>query len=185
MPTRNNVETPNVVLAPSPERGEQLVKLYASPRALRNIDEDLWEAKLGEYAGLVHGNIIEDDAGAEVAGGTNGLLETVALFQGLMRPLIKPEGDEKVLIYVTNPAATYTHKRFRPAFTRVTRPVNSVFVTYAELFRDGGVDRNKYQVPTEIDGIIYFWEWMPWDEHDRRLPEQYEGSNKRYLTRHW
>lgn len=144
---RSNRHTPNQVLAPGENRRD-VITLTLDPTTLRKFRDNNSNSKIGEYCGLVHGNIMElGPEGRLVAGGTNGLMDAVALYQGLTRPLDDADGSH-VYIYVTNPLHSYTY----PASTehadlgpqRVPKPARSaVFTTMVDLEAK----------------LIVFWEW--------------------------
>lgn len=181
-PERSDRSTPNVVLARSPQDRNTIIRLYASPFAIRTWAADNVAAKMGEYSGLVHGNIVEEQEDGSINdGGTNGLLDAHALFKGIKRPRIKPQGDAHILVYVTNPTNSFVYPRHARAAKRVPKPLNSVFVTYAELFEDG-IDRTSYQVEAEISGIVHMWEWVFCDPKEPTMPEE---SSSRYAERCW
>jgi hypothetical protein len=181
MVQRSDRDTPNIVLAPGRDRSA-VIRLYANPLTIRQLVDDNYNAKIGEYVGLVHGNIMERVGDAPMQGGTDGLMAASALYQGIKRPRINPGGDERVLVYVTNPPHSYTYPDRNALPIRAPKPKDSVFVAYAELFADG-LDRSRLEgAPSEIDGVVHFWEWVISSEEDRLIPA---GAAGRYAACCW
>lgn len=177
----NDPERPNVVWAPSPGDRQKWVKLFANPETLRQLLDDNINAKIGEYCGLVHGNVPN--------GAVRGLIDTVALFRGLMRPRIDQWGDEAIYIYVTTPPCSFTYP-YETRFTadgptRVGAPLQSIFTTYVE-FGTKVLEREKEPIQAggedDVRGIVHYWEWTLCSDDDSTLPRDYEN---RYLERLW
>jgi len=117
-------------------------------------------AKLGEYAGLVHGAIPL---------GTAGLADAIALFQGVLRPLGTLESDESVLVYVTKPDCTFNYPpehRWAVAAgasdpsgpVRLPQPAGSTFTVYVQLHADTLVEPGSAE-SSRTDGVVAYWEW--------------------------
>ena len=153
-------DTPNIVLAPSFEDKNKRISLRVLPDLIAQYDKDNFRAKLGEFAGLVHGNI-ED--------GTFGLLEAKALFKGIKRPCIHTNHDADVYVYVTNPSFTYTYlgipRYGKKPPKKIQAPNDSVFVTYVTL--------NKETDEFGAIGRILDWEWVFRDKDDLEYPFEY------------
>ena len=170
------------MVAPSPNDKGLLVRLYANPNTLRAFLDDRMNAKLGEYCGLVHGNVLESTPDGSVEGGTNGLLDSVALFRGIQRPMVGAGLDKDVYVYVTNPLNSYIYplsERLTDAGpTRVPRPNSSVFVTYVELGQRASGQLAGWAIDSPkcagLDGVIHGWEWVLSSPDDARLPDRYQ-----------
>jgi len=181
---RSNKVTPNIVLALAPSDKNELIELYVSPETIRQFMDDNLNAKIGEYCGLVHGNVDEwTETGGSQEGGTYGLLEAHALFQGIKRPRTGQGKDESILIYVMNHAHTYIYQnnnRFSVTGpTRARRPSHSVFVAYVELLEEPELGMKG---GSEAAGRVLFWEWVRSSDDDPLLPVSCET---RYTKRHW
>lgn len=171
---RSRRETPNVVLAPAPHAREDIIELQADPGLLQAYVDRGLNYRLGEYCGLVHGNVREQLSSDQWVehGGTLGLLAATALFQGVQRPLDRVANDEDVYAYVTSPGWSYAypqrsrHGDFGPL--RIPKPDNSVFVTFASI-REG---QNR----------ILHWEWTLASPKEPSLPDQYAT---RYYRKVW
>ena len=134
---------------------------------IRQLVDDNLNAKVGEYAGLVHGNIMEQFDDTIIAGGT-GVCWKASCYQGLKQPRIDAGRDAKVLAYVTNPPPV-SHLSEQGGAASV-QGSNSVFVTYAELFADG-LERDRFDgIDAGIEGVVHFWEWVLSSDRDRALP---------------
>ena len=131
---RSDRSKPRTVLALAPGDRTEFISLQVSVSTLVRVIDDHLNAKLGEYAGLVHGDAYE--------GGTDGLLIAVALFQGLRRPVVDRGIDESIYVYVLDPPHNYNfpnHYKFGDAGfmnqgpQRVAKPESSAFVVYADI----------------------------------------------------
>ncbi|GEM_PF-1772234 len=171
--TRSNRSTPNVVLAPHPEDRVKYVELSAHPDIIRKFMDLSLNAKIGEYCGLVHGNVEEANPTCDMQG-TNGLLDSFALFKGLKRPFKDTGHDGEIYIYITNPKHTYIYpEKDRYSVvgpTRLSQPIDSVFATYVSFKED------------KTSGIILDWEWVLADKRCNTLPAFYDV---RYDERIW
>jgi hypothetical protein len=180
---RSDRSRPNIVLAPAPNNKENIIELYCHPQTLQQVIDDNLNAKLGEYCGLIHGNVLE--LGDE--GGTNGLLEATALFRGLKRPMELPGLDGKIYVYITNPQCSYLYpieKKYEGiGVTPTTKPKDSVFATYVDItndFEKYGI--NKEKIRGNIQGIVLFWEWVLNSKENQNFPE---NCDSRYVQKVW
>lgn len=180
---RSNRETPNIVIASAPWDRDEQINLYANPSTLRRLVDGNLNAKLGEYAGLVHGNCqeIASGSGELIDGGTEGLSSAIALFRGIKRPRLDIEKDEQIYVYVLNPARTYIYRREEDAPRRAEKPVKSVFVVYVEL-QETLKSAEKAPSDIEIKGVVHFWEWVMASGDDKSLPKDHAT---RYDERVW
>ncbi len=167
--SRSNKDTPNIVLAPSFEDKNKRISLRIMPGLIAQYDKDNFRAKLGEFAGLVHGNI---------ENGTFGLLGATALFKGIKRPCINKNHDADVYAYVTNPDFTYTYVGI-PRYSKkppekIQAPNDCVFVTYVTF--------NKKTDEFGAVGRILDWEWV---FRDKEIPEYPYNHKVRYDKKVW
>ena len=177
--TRSDRDTPNIVLANSPKNRSEIVLFRADPITIRQFDADKMNAKIGEYCGLVHGNIKENSCGTLTEGGTDGLLAAHALYRGIKRPKNQDGRDEKMLVYVTNPSCSYVYlNRTDGAPTPCPKPKDSVFVTYIDLFAEPEIDAKG----REIMGLVKFWEWVIACTININMPDE---SEVRYTDKVW
>ena len=182
---RSARETPNIVIAPSPWNSKEPIKLYANPERLRSYVDGNLNAKIAEYIGLVHGNCKELVGGELREGGTDGLMDSIALFRGIKRGRTAPGQDGFIYIYVTNPSWSYHYPdRFAGAPTRTEKPKRSVFVTFVELNRNGeslpALAHLSDDLRATLDGVVLEWEWTIADSTP--LPDDYEN---RYEEKIW
>jgi len=170
---RNNSERPNLVWAWGLDQNPIL--LGADPQTIRLLEDDHLNSNIGEFLGLVHGDVPD---------GTRGLESAYALYQGVKRPCVMPGKDEEVCAYVLNPDRTYTYprdaKHSGAGPTRVAKPLRSVFVTYAYLGPSQLASASGSM--TETKGIISFWEWVLADTADSLLPRE---CATRYTRKIW
>jgi hypothetical protein len=137
--------------------------------------DDRMNAKIGEYCALVHGG-----------GDLPGVSEAYALFRGLKRPLNTERVDKAVCVFVTKPSRTYTYPdRFGERQERKA-PLDSVFVTYAEIAADPATVFASTLVPGSVPegvrGVVIGWEWTLADKADASLPADHAA---RYVERVW
>ena len=162
----NERDKPNIVFAPHPDDKTILIKLHVDPSVLLQFEDDNRNAKIGEYCGLVHGNVEEANSTSQGVTGTLGLLDSIALFKGVKRYFINEGEDDEIYIYVTNPQWTYIYpSRNRNAVigpTRVSKPIDAVFVTYVKIHED------------KQSGVILDWEWVKKDLGNPTLPAFYK-----------
>lgn len=144
------------------------------------------EYKLGEYHGLVHGNPPVPPEGFERCQ-TDGIKAPDSVFKGLRRPLHfeHPTADGDVYVYVTNPDWTWSYRpsRHGDALMKARKPIESVFTTYVSYEQehvDAAIRSMGNRAPSEICGIVLFWEWTESARDMSCLPYDFE---KRYVTR--
>jgi hypothetical protein len=140
-------------------------------------------AKVGEFAGIVHGRF----DGEPSLVGTRGLTRPDAIFAGLKRPL--HDGDDEfgseTVVYVTNPPGSYDFRRTRSGDTliAVEKPIQSVFTTFVS-FEPRVVAAATRTMPTpvaeEVAGVVRFWEWTESSPNEPHLPAD---SAQRYERR--
>jgi hypothetical protein len=159
----------NVVYAWAPSDRETRISLYAPKGLLRGMLDDGWNAKFGQYAGLIHGY-----------GQSEGLLGAHHLYRGLNRPHSGWLRDGMIYAYVISPSITYTY----PEDRRYTGegpladepPPDSVFVVYADIPDDPGlISKHLPDVLQEagVRGILCDWEWIKADPTNPSLPEDH------------
>lgn len=162
------------------------VETLRSTVRLKNGQND----KLGQYCGLVHGNVWGLSADPAHAGeGTPGLTQPTAIFAGLKRARNHSPDDNNTHVYVTNPGRNYVYPpadRFSGVGpTRALVPVNAVFVAYVD-FDSGRVDAvltgMSYNPGYAVSGVVADWEWVVASPRDPRLPAD---SNTRYARKIW
>lgn len=136
---------------------------------------DSWNRGLGDYCGLVHG---------DVPNRTRGLLSAHALSRGVKRPCLDVGRDDQILIYVLSPDDSFVY----PTNARTSgigptpwvKPKDSVFVVYVDPHN--GTYKSASAQEFETAGTILFWEWVRWDETNHELPADY---SRRYATWVW
>jgi hypothetical protein len=137
-------------------------------------------AKIGEFWGLVHGVVrVGEDATRQLS---DGLLNPVAVFRGLKRPLhnITSDADAHVYIYIMNPDATYRfpiRDRFAGGeLERLQPPMESVFATYV-TFQQNHIDEECGLVAQGVQpvGLVVGWEWLEASMRTPSLPYDYDS----------
>lgn len=180
---RNDPKSPNIVLAPSPTDKTKILKLVCEPETLRNQIQDKLRGKLGEYCGLIHGNLVEDSKEGYSSNGTNGLLDAIALFKGIKRPRFLCYSDEDIYIYILNPTNSYTYQ-YRSIGPFITeKPKDSVFAVYVEMTRFFSLFPKEIIIQLnqqDVCGKILFWEWVK--SEDNVMPD---GHGFRYAQQIW
>lgn len=175
---KSNRDTPNIVLAPSKEDPVKHVNLHVYPGTVGLIAGDCFLSKLGEYAGLVHGNVL----GAV----TGGILRAYKLYRGVMRPYGDSIIGRDMYIYVSNPDATYSYPpeaKFKEVcLAKNPKPLNSVFVAYAEFYDTEQIQNDRFLLEYNIAGVVKFWEWDFADKAESSLPKDSSG---RFLENIW
>ena len=136
------------------------------------IDSGL-SAKVGEYLGLIHGNIWPSENNE----GTTGLLDPVVIFKDIKRPMRSFNSNEDVYIFVTNPGINYTYpiedKFSGEGPSRGEVPQNSVFLVYVEYNQEiveKACRESGNSITGEVDGVIHSWEWTFAADDDPSLP---------------
>lgn len=161
-------EQPRLVVAPSPFHDdigcaqEDLVELVLSPTALEGVSRIDLRAKMGEFAGLVHG------------GGSTfyrGVRDAVALYRGLNRPLNFEDADDGVFVYISAPKHTFRYLDSCGDLSLLPAPLQSVFVVYASIAKPG---------VGQLRGKVLWWEWVC--ANSSGLPE---GCDDRYSSKVW
>lgn len=171
-PYRNDKKLANLVWAHGPSG--QFIRLIAHPETLRLMIADGLNRTVGDYCGLIHGDVLNR---------TRGLLAAHALFQGLNRPCLEPGRDDEILIYVIAPESGFMypenarHEGIGP--TPWARPKDSVFVVYVDLKDAMYRTASGHQIATA--GSILFWEWVLWDKSDPSLPADYRERYSRWI----
>ncbi len=182
---RSDPRFANVVAAPALEDRSRTILLCVDPATIRQIlaTGDREADRYAEYEGLVHGGI---------QGGTAGLMNAVALFRGLLRPMTVSGQDAHMLAYVQNPVQSYTypvpHRIGMDEPTRVPAYPNSVFVAYADISDHArehagsviGSAAAEFEAPAA--GLVTGWEWVLKSPDDGTMPDNHET---RYLERVW
>lgn len=163
---QNDPAQPNLVWAKAPAEESGWLLLLTHPATIRTWIEMGGLAKIGEYAGLIHGRFGDDGSGY-VPPGTTGLLRPLQIHRGLRRPLFAIDQDigPDVLIYVTDPPQTYAYRadgKFGGFPRAEPKPLQSVFTTFVSLDRQL-VDATKasmQRAPLQpVDGVVLYWEW--------------------------
>ena len=180
----NDPEHARCVWAKTPTTGTQFqgkpfVRLAVHQETIKSLCDGILNAKLGEYCGLIHGNVWGE---AENQEGTSGLINPVAIFKGLKRPMISPGIDQSVYVYVTNPDVNYywpEERKFSgegPILAPV--PVDSVFVTFVSFRKSDLDDVSESIAGTELretDGVVMFWEWTKASPNVPQFPYDYDN----------
>ena len=159
---------PNLVRAPSPTAKDRTVTLVVDAAMLRRLCDGHFNHAIGQYVGLIHGGGLAPPGQAQPG---NGLMKAVALFQGLHRPLNNHHRDSETYVYVLTSAHTYAFQDPHSGGpTRISAPVDSVFVVYAEI--------------SDASKKLLHWEWVRAEQHDNGelLPQ---ASGGRYRRRVW
>lgn len=136
------------------------------------------EAKMGEFAGLVHGVTVEQGSRVQHS---DGLLAPTAVFRGLKRPLhnLTSSADQLVYIYITNPPWTFKLSRQRrhedAPLERLPPPITSVFATYV-TFEQDQIDAEFVDVAQREQpvGLVVGWEWLEASNRTPNLPYDYD-----------
>lgn len=182
---QNDPDKPNIVWVRKPGAIPDWARAVVHPDTIQNwVAMKAW-AKVGEFAGLVHGRF--GDA-AEVTG-TTGLIRPSAIFRGLNRPLFDGQQhcDKKMLVYVTTPSKTY---EFGPKQRHVGCPVaedapgNAVFTTFVSfdpLHVDEALRAVQVAAPEGILGVVTHWEWTLASQARPTFPENYSQRYEEHL----
>lgn len=166
------------------------MRLFTHPETIRLMLGDVRNAAMGQYAGLVHGEVQgQTDAGEPYTAGTGGLVMAVALFRGIKRPCIDSDTDGRIYVYVTNPRVDFIwpeDRRFAAAGPiRIAPPKMSVFTTFV-VFEAEMVAAQRDAIDANgggpVDGIIVNWEWTLASAKDQRLPDDFDSH---YEERVW
>lgn len=181
---------PQFVVAPSPADPNKPVILFTHPETICLMLGDTRNAAMGQYAGLVHGEILaQTEAGETYSAGTGGLAQAIALFRGIKRPCVQNGTDSLIHIYVTNPRVDFMWPEDRRYSARgpmrLAPPKMSVFTTFV-IFDPDMVRKHRDAIDASgggpVDGIILNWEWTLASPTDRRLPDEFDS---RYEERVW
>lgn len=177
----NDPLKPNLIWAKDYGMPVGRVLLLAEPETVRTWAESFGsEAKMGEYAGLVHGVIVGDEG--EKRQLSNGLLAPKAIFRGLKRPLYNHslDADKSVYIYISDHRFTYRYP-LRNKFSggpleRLDAPFNSVFAAYVS-FELGHIDVESAGMAegTKPKGLVVGWEWLEESGKVSGLPYDYDS----------
>jgi hypothetical protein len=179
----NNPDQTKLVWASSPNRERRFDRLMVYPDTISLFAKlGQWNT-IGQYFGLVHGNV----RGMHTEEKTTGLLDPVAIFQGLERPVDDRSGQD-FYVFVTNPNRSYRYllkeRSMSGELVWVRAPTASVFVTYvdydpkivADVLRECG-----YATQEEIKGIIYRWRWEFASSQEPHLPDGYSNRFARQV----
>ena len=100
---------PNFVAAPSPEDQQREIELFVEPTTIRHMLARGHGAATGHYAALIHGRVMGPSPSGEPVPvvSTGGLLDSVALFQGIKRPIVEAGLEREVYAYVLIPELDY------------------------------------------------------------------------------
>jgi hypothetical protein len=167
-------EMASVVAARAPWDREERITLYVLPSLVRGYVDDRSNAKVGQYAALVHGE-----------GYRSGLVGAHALFSGLHRPLNESRDEDEIYTYVMSPNETFTYPdKTHGSVVSAARPKDSVFVAWAAIARERPFTRKHVlePIPASVHGIVTGWEWAKADAADPSLPDAF---NDRYKRREW
>lgn len=149
----------NTVTAPSPSKRADTIQLVAHPETVKQFEDDLLNAKIGEFLGIIWG----------MEG--RGLMQCTSLWQGLHRPLNRHAKDADTYVYVCKPPKSFIYPdKLAGNVTPVAAPKDAVFLTYAKIEENAA------------DGEILFWEWMRADPGNTSLPPE---CDKRYRRKVW
>ncbi len=167
----NDRGTALVIQAAHPDDRARIVSIRASSETLRSMVSDRWNSKIGEYVGLVHGNLrITSETTLEpIDAPTQGLLAAHACFMGVRRPVGKSPSGDRIAVYVIQAPYTYQFPDRSGVAVRTAAPARSVFTVEADFPEDGEAE-------------IVFWEWVLAASDDATLPENHDA---RYVRRCW
>jgi hypothetical protein len=178
MPNRpvNDPKKSRLVWAKSPIQGRDYDKLILHPETFLLCERLGATHKMGQYSGLIHGNMQGKDKDDD---GTSGLLEPNAIFRDIERDVNNGSG-ENYYVFVTSPNKNY---RFlindcglANELIRINVPRTKVFLTYVQyeseivnkLIRECG-----YTTHEGIVGVIQDWEWVLYCDEAPHLPANY------------
>jgi hypothetical protein len=171
----NDPRKARLVWAKSPIQGRDYDKLIIHPETMR-LCERLGEThKMGQYFGLIHGNIegMDDD-------GTTGLLEPNAIFRDIERA-VSNKSSENYYIFVTSPNKNYrcliNDRGQANELIRTNIPRASVFLTFVEYEPDIINTLSLecgYTAQDDIAGVIQDWEWVLYSDEAPHLPADCE-----------
>jgi len=192
---RSDPRNQQIVLARAPTAVGGLVHLVVDLRTLRSTLRlrNGQNAKLGQFCGLVHGNVwaVASDPTDRTETGTAGLTKPVAIFCGLRRPRNQRKHDAETFIYITSHSRNYVFpnkNEFGGGPIRAPVPPNSVFVAYVD-FGPEAVDEVRpllsYTLPDPVSGVVSDWEWVRASPNDPRLPVNSTGGDPRYARKVW
>lgn len=146
----------NRTKANSPRDKAEQIGIVVHPETLRKFQDGHFNAKIGEYCGILYGD------GA-------GMLFAQRLWQGLRRPFNKTLNEEDIFIYMFRPACTFTYAdELEGSPTKVEAPRNAVFLAFVEL------------QSSNAEGTLLNWEWVLAD--DDQLPENHQ---QRFMKPIW
>lgn len=183
--------------AKSPCDPRRLILLDVDRDALAGFGVHLRSrAKLGEFAGLVHGDVPQllelPDAYPD-----RGMRACHACFQGLTRPLNKDMGIQ-LFAYVSSPPCSFVFDDPFDVCRTTEKPLDSVFVTYVEFSPETVTMLAALQIaagPTLADvpdphgvvGTVRGWEWVPAELPLAPNPALHlpRDHGRRYVTRRW
>jgi hypothetical protein len=178
---RNDPEKPNEIWAKDFSKPVGSIPLLAEAATIRLwLEEFGSEAKMGEFAGLVHG-VWRDPDGANRQL-SDGLQAPVAVFKGLKRPLfnVSDDADRRLYVYITNPSTTFRYPRAGQysggALESAPQPLESVFATYVTFERDH-IDAECVGLLSEAQplGLVVGWEWVERSPRAPSLPYDYDS----------
>jgi hypothetical protein len=189
--SRSDPRSPKTILARAATKEGGLVRLVLHPDVLADITrlKNGASDRLGQFGGLVHGNIWAASSNPEHRDeGTLGLTQPTAIYCGLKRPRNEHSNDDKTVIYITNPGRNYTWpfaNEFADGPIRAPVPPNAVFAVYAD-YGDRHVDALRagmaYPAPRDAVGVIVDWDWIRASSQDPRLPA---NPDTRYVKKIW
>ena len=192
--SRSDPTTSKVVLARAPTKEGGLVRLVLHPDTLADNVRLKYGAsdRLGQFGGLVHGNIWGNVTNPDLYDeGTPGLTQPTAIFCGLKRPRNQRSVDDKTMIYITNPGRNYTWpyaNKYSDGPIRASVPPACVFAVYVD-YGLGIVDAIRgtmpYAAPRDAAGFVVDWEWLIASPQDSRLPANSSGPDSRYVKKIW
>jgi hypothetical protein len=161
------LRTSQIVTAMDPTGHGQVV-LGLNPVTSATIRAHGRQSIIGQFAGLV--------SNIEV------LRNPTAIYSGLLRPFIAPGVDDKIVIYVTKPSATYDVAQ-DGSYLRNSAPLDSVFVVFVTFEEPMlGLTRSSFSSSSQkIDGSILDWEWTLCDGSVPFLPIDYQTRYRRTL----
>jgi hypothetical protein len=99
-----------------------------------------------------------------------------ACFQGLRRPVADDQSGQTMVAYILKPRLAYGYHYVSAEAGIYIVPRNVVFAAYARL--DWPIELR----PTAIAGVLTHWEFVPADQTDTMLPDDWAD---RYDTRRW
>jgi hypothetical protein len=159
--------TPSWIVKACDPSGTGQVLLALHPEPAETMVRQRRRAVLGQFFGLIQQSEV--------------LLNPVAAYRGLMRPLNFPGHDDDVIAYITRPSFTYTFSD-DGGLVRYQAPRNCVFVAFVCFAQDVLTDLHNNPANASAGGGVLDWEWTEADPTVPYLPVDYQT---RYRSTLW